>query len=179
MMLQIDHRESHDVDLFLNDPQLLPFLDPQKHDFELEIWPSDYSGDGAGFLKLAFNDIGEIDFIVSGAKTSNPTTQREIEGEQTLLETIPEIITKKMVYRGASLKARDIFDIAAAGEKHAESILAELRSYKAEVATALETLNRVNPDFLNKAISQLRIRTEFDNVAKTAIERTKKILQAV
>jgi Nucleotidyl transferase AbiEii toxin, Type IV TA system len=25
MMLQIDHRESHDVDIFLFDPQLLPF----------------------------------------------------------------------------------------------------------------------------------------------------------
>jgi len=33
MMLQIDHRESHDVDFFLRDPQLLPFLDPQKRDF--------------------------------------------------------------------------------------------------------------------------------------------------
>jgi len=50
MMLQIDHRESRDVDLFLQDPQLLAFLDPQKHDFEFEICPSDYDGDGARFL---------------------------------------------------------------------------------------------------------------------------------
>jgi hypothetical protein len=42
MMLQIDHRESRDVDLFLQDPQLLPFLDPEKHDFNFEIWPSGY-----------------------------------------------------------------------------------------------------------------------------------------
>lgn len=27
MMLQIDHRESHDVDLFLDDPQLLPYVE--------------------------------------------------------------------------------------------------------------------------------------------------------
>ena len=27
LMLQIDHRESDDVDIFLPDPQLLPFLD--------------------------------------------------------------------------------------------------------------------------------------------------------
>jgi hypothetical protein len=179
MMLQIDHRESHDVDLFLSDPQFLPFLDPQKHDFELELSPSDCNSDGAGFLKLAFEDLGEIDFIVSGAKTSNPTIQREIEGERTLLETIPEIIAKKIIYRGAGLKARDIFDIAAAAEKHAESIAAELRSYKAEVATALEALNRLNPEFVNSAISQLQIRAEFDTVAKTAIERTKNVLQAV
>src|SRR5262249_800083 len=30
MMPQINHRESRDIDIFLPDPQLLPFLDPQK-----------------------------------------------------------------------------------------------------------------------------------------------------
>ena len=61
-MLQIDHRVSHDVDIFLPDPQVLPFLNPQTQNFKLEIWPADYQGDGARSLKLAFKDIGEIDF---------------------------------------------------------------------------------------------------------------------
>ena len=104
MMLQIDHRESHDVDFFLQDPQLLPFLDPHKHDFNFEISPSAYDGDGAGFLKLAFTGIGEIDFIVSQPKTASPTIQRVVEGESILLETIPEIITKKIVHRGSSIR---------------------------------------------------------------------------
>jgi hypothetical protein len=73
MMLQIDHRESHDIDIFLPDPQLLPFLDPQTHDFAFEIQPTDYKGDGAKSLKLAFENIGEIDFIVGGSLTSTPT----------------------------------------------------------------------------------------------------------
>lgn len=30
MMIQIGHRESHDVDIFLDDAQLLGFLDPSK-----------------------------------------------------------------------------------------------------------------------------------------------------
>lgn len=64
MMLQIGHRESRDVDIFLSDPQLLPFLDPQKRDFDFEIQPSDHIGDGTGFLKLAF-EFGEIDFIIA------------------------------------------------------------------------------------------------------------------
>jgi hypothetical protein len=46
MMLQIDHRESHDIDIFLRDAQLLPFLDPQRRDFAFEILPKDYTGDG-------------------------------------------------------------------------------------------------------------------------------------
>jgi nucleotidyltransferase AbiEii toxin of type IV toxin-antitoxin system len=80
MMLQIDHRESHDVDIFLNDPQQLPFLDPQRRDFKFEIQPDDYEGDGIRSLKLVFS-VGEIDFVVAGALTSSPTIQREIEGE--------------------------------------------------------------------------------------------------
>ena len=58
MMLQIDHRESRDVDIFLEDPQLLSFLNPEKHDFEFEIEPSDYLSDGVTSLKLVFGEIG-------------------------------------------------------------------------------------------------------------------------
>jgi hypothetical protein len=71
LMLQIDHRESHDVDIFLRDPQLLGFLDPQKHDFQFEIQPADYTGDGAMSLKLVF-DMGQIDFIVDEPKPLSP-----------------------------------------------------------------------------------------------------------
>ena len=35
-MLQIDHRESHDIDLFLSDPQFLPYLNPETEGFELD-----------------------------------------------------------------------------------------------------------------------------------------------
>lgn len=179
MMLQINHRESHDVDLFLQDPQLLAFLDPQKHDFKFEIAPGAYHGDGVGFLKLSFQDIGELDFIVAQPKTVHPTIRREIEGENILLETVPEIITKKIVYRGAGLKPRDIFDIAAAGERYTDVIVAALRAYKSDVRSALETLDRLNPEFVNSAILQLQIRQKFAATAKTAVDRAKEILRAV
>jgi hypothetical protein len=179
MMLQIDHRESHDVDIFLPDPQLLPFLDPQKHDFKFDIWPAGYQGDGTTFLKFAFEDIGEIDFIVGHSRTSSPTTQSTVEGETVLLETIPEIITKKIYHRGSGIKPRDIFDIAAAGEQHADALFRELRNYREEVARALAVLDKLNPDFVNRAIAQLSIKKKYSAVAKTAIERTKEILRAV
>jgi Nucleotidyl transferase AbiEii toxin, Type IV TA system len=173
MMLQIDHRESRDIDLFLSDPQWLPFLDPQKHDFQFEIWPTDYHGDGSSFQKLAFKGIGEIDFIVGHAMTPSPTTQATIEGEAILLETIPEIITKKIYYPGSSIKPRDIFDIAAAGEQHADAVIDALQSYRNEVKTTLTTLDKLNPDFVNGAMAQLAIKDKYQSVAKTAFERTK------
>ncbi|MBX9826946.1 MAG: nucleotidyl transferase AbiEii/AbiGii toxin family protein [Xanthobacteraceae bacterium] len=179
MMLQIDHRESRDVDIFLQDPQHLSLLDPDKRDFDFELRPSAHDGDGAKFLKLIFESIGEIDFIVGQPRTTNPTIRREIEGEDILLETVPEVITKKIVYRGANIRPRDIFDIAAASEEYADTIVAELRSYRQETAAALARLEQLNPEFVNNAISQLLIRQKLSATAKTAIERARRLLQAV
>jgi hypothetical protein len=179
MMLQIDHRESRDVDIFLHDAQQLPFLDPQKRDFEFEIQPTAYEGDGARVLKLVFEDIGEIDFIVAQTLTSSPTTPTSVEGETVLLETIPEIITKKIYHRGSSITPRDIFDIAAAGEQHEDSIIKELRSYRDQVIRTLTAIDNLNADFVNRAVAQLAIKDQHKTLAKTAVERSKQILRAV
>jgi hypothetical protein len=179
MMLRIGHRESHDVDIFLPDPQLLSFLDPQKRDFQFEIRPADYQGDGTSFQKIAFKGVGEIDFIVGHAMTASPTTRSVVEGEAILLETIPEIIAKKIYYRGSSIKPRDIFDIAAAGEQHAASVIEALRSYRNEVEVTLKTIDKLNPDFVNSAIAQLAIKDKFRATAKTALQQTEELLRAV
>lgn len=62
-MLQIDHRESHDVDLFIRDPQVLPYLNPETQGYALDIMPGSYVSDGVGSLKIVFDGVGEIDFI--------------------------------------------------------------------------------------------------------------------
>jgi hypothetical protein len=126
MMLQIDHRESHDVDIFLDDYQLLPYLDLGKQDFKFAIAPSDYHGDGTGFQKIVFDGIGEIDFIVCGPLTDKPEFQRIIEGREILVETVPEIICKKVFHRGTQIRPRDIFDIAAACRTQRREVVAAL-----------------------------------------------------
>ncbi|WP_244485653.1 nucleotidyl transferase AbiEii/AbiGii toxin family protein [Bradyrhizobium tropiciagri] len=179
MMLQIAHRESHDVDIFLCDPQLLPFLDPQKQDFNFEIRPSEYQGDGNRFLKLAFEAVGEIDFIVAGHKTANPTIEREIEGTNVLLETIPEIIAKKIIFRGRSIKPRDIFDIAAASVDHSADLIRELDPYRQNVMETIAQVDRLNPEFVRGAIDSLIIMEGYKGVAATALDRAKEILRSV
>lgn len=178
MMLQINHRESRDIDIFLPDAQFLSFLDPQMHDFDFEIPPTDYAGDGARFLKLVF-DAGEIDFIVSQTLTSSPATQATVEGEAVLLETIPEIITKKICHRGTSIMPRDIFDIAAASETHSDVIVRELRSYRNDVAMTLAAMDRQNPDFVERVISQLMVKDAYAAIASHAIEKARDVLEAV
>jgi hypothetical protein len=178
LMLQLDHRESHDIDIFLNDPQQLPFLDPQKQDFRFDIQLEDYEGDGVRSLRLVFG-IGEIDFIVASPLTSVPTIRRQIEGENVQLETIPEIITKKVFYRGSSIMPRDIFDIAAAGKENADAIIRELRSYKTQVAQTLASLAGLNPEFVNSSIADLALKGQYKALAKTALNESKTILLAV
>lgn len=179
MMLQIDHRESHDVDIFLPDAQLLPFLDPKLHDFEFEVRPSDYQGDGTGFLKLAFDGIGEIDFIVGHAMTAQPTTKRTIEGEEVDLETVAEIITKKIHYRGASIKPRDIFDIAAAARGDRDALIAALKDYKNDVLKAIAAIERLKPDFVNATIAELAIKDDFKSIVSTVLVDTVGLLKEV
>ncbi|GFO83210.1 MAG: hypothetical protein A49_28370 [Methyloceanibacter sp.] len=114
MMLQIDHRESHDVDLFLEDPQLLACLVAAVADMQFDIGTPTYNGDGSGHLKVAFEGIGEIDFIVTSHVTAGHAETQSILGRPVLLETIPEIVAKKIRFRGNMLQPRDVFDIAAA-----------------------------------------------------------------
>lgn len=179
MMLRIDHRESDDIDIFLPDPQLLPYLDPKLRDFEFGIVPSDYRGDGARFVKLAFENIGEIDFIIGRALTHPPTTNWTIEGEQVRLETVAEVITKKVHYRGANIKPRDIFDVAAAAWRDRDPIIAELRKYRDDVTRTRLALDRLNPDFVNATIADLAIRDEYRPIAETALRDAKDLLSSI
>jgi len=178
-MLRIDHRESNDIDIFLSDAQLLQFFDPEKRDFKFGIRPDDWRVDGARFMKLAFGEIGQIDFIVADALTSSPSTEASVDGVTIQLETIHEIITKKIYFRAASLQPRDIFDIAAAAEQHAEALIESLRIYPRCVAQALSTLNNLKPEFVNLAIRQLTIKDAYRAVAERAFERSKEFLRAV
>lgn len=179
MMLQIGHRQSEDIDIFLEDPQLLSYLDPKLHDFEFEIMPSDYQGDGAHFLKLAFDRIGEIDFIVSASLTQAPSTRRKVGGEDVEVETIAEIIAKKVHYRGAHITPRDIFDIAAAGRSDRSGTVSALRRFRKDVRATLAAIDRLNPDFVKATIAALSINDAYQGVAETALDEAASLLRAV
>lgn len=82
LMLQIDHRESYDVDLFVGDPQVLPLLNPETQDHPMSLRPSAYSSNGSASLRLGFKGIGEVDFICCQWITAPPSRRCEIAGRQ-------------------------------------------------------------------------------------------------
>lgn len=179
MMIQIGHRESHDVDIFIDDGQILGFLDPAKVDLHFKEKPADYGGDGARYQKFAFTDIGEIDFIASGHLTDTPFVTKQIEGRDVKLETIPEIIAKKVFHRGSEAKPRDVFDIAAAARSHRPEVVTALKGFPDHVSKTLERLDKLNPEFVSGAIGQLMILPDFLDMAPESLGIAKSLLGEV
>lgn len=155
----------------------MPLLNPEVQGHECEIVPSGYNGDGTGFLKIAFEGVGEIDFIVGALLTAKPFQETEVEGRTVKLETVSEIITKKVFYRGSSIKARDVFDIAAAAQDYHEEVVEALRGYPDRVADALARLEKLNPEFIDKTISELAITEKFRDLVGIARENAVAVLQ--
>jgi hypothetical protein len=168
MMLRIDHRESHDVDIFLDDHQLLPYLDLAKQDFTFAIAPSDYRSDGSGFQKIAFDGIGEIDFIVCASLTDKPASRQSVKGREVLIETIPEIICKKVFYRGAQIRPRDIFDIAAACRTQRRQVVAALSHHKPKVEQAIAQIINSDRHYIDAVIADLQIKPGYANLKSDA-----------
>jgi hypothetical protein len=61
--------------------------------------PDTYETDGAGSLKLIFEDIGEIDFICCADITPEPSQISELRGRTIRQETPAEIVAKMSVVR--------------------------------------------------------------------------------
>jgi len=109
-MLRLDHRASKDIDLFVTDPQVLGYLSPRLAGEA--AWNTEEYDESANALKLRY-DEGEIDIIVAASISDLATDIYEFEGTQVRTDHPAEIILKKLIYRAASLKPRDVFDTAA------------------------------------------------------------------
>lgn len=119
LMRRHRHRFSKDIDIFVLDPQCLPYLSPRLND-KAESLTSDYV-EQADFLKLNFPE-GEIDFVASAPLTENATVIEILFQREVQVETSSEIIAKKVWHRGNRFTARDIFDLALVVEKEPEAL---------------------------------------------------------
>ena len=179
-MLQIDHRESHDIDIFVDDPQILPFLNPLIQEWEVHTLPTDYITDGSRSLKLVFKDVGEIDFIACASMLKESFQLSEILGKQVCLETPEEIVCKKIYYRGATIQPRDMFDIAAVMQSQGkETLVTALSRYKSSVEAALDATARIKPDAAEKLMQRLMIRDHLRDLPRVARDMTHELLTDV
>lgn len=179
LMLQIEHRESHDIDIFLDDPQLLPFLNPETQNYTLSRAPDSYVSDGTRALKLAYEDAGEIDFICSASITDDPVERHDVRGHEVALERAAEIIAKKVYFRGGSFQPRDMFDLAAVVEHYgSDYAVAALRQCGLDrCAIALATVEKANADFVRSIIGQLMYRESNAHLVTEAQDKSRLVLE--
>lgn len=138
LMRRHHHRFSKDIDIFVSDPQYLGYLSPRLS-AKAESLTQDYD-EQRGFLKLFFPE-GEVDFVVAGPLTREPTVTEVLFGRDVAVETSTEIVAKKVWYRSPEFTARDIFDVAMVMEEEpgaVQSIQPVLRSRRTEVLRRIE-----------------------------------------
>ena len=180
LMLQIGHRDSHDIDLFVSDAQYLPFLNPETQWFELGLVPSGYETDGTRALKIVFDGVGEVDFICCPTVTDHPFEQAIVNGREVNRETPEEILGKKIVFRGATLQPRDMFDIAATAVVLGEdTVVTSLKPLAEASGVALKVARGMNPDLARTVMSQLMARPDYQDLYLTAQDVACRVLQRV
>lgn len=159
LMRRHQHRFSKDVDIFVPDPQYLGFVNPKLSDFAASL-TRDYVDDTT-FVKLSFTE-GEIDFIVSQFLTDRPSSTEHILDHAVEVETSAEIIAKKVWYRGAQFKARDVVDFAMISERE-PGALRSIRGILAHNKPAL--LHRI-------AAADRQLRNDFDQLDLLTFRKT-------
>lgn len=180
LMLQIGHRESHDIDLFITDPQYLPYLNPETQDYDVALQASDYETDGIQALKIVYDGIGEIDFICRHHVTDQPARLAPVNGRQVRQELPAEIIAKKIVYRGASLQPRDMFDLAAVSIVLGEDAVVDFLLPVAEAcSTAWQVARDMDPAFARSVMGMLAVRPGFEELPGSAQEIACRIFERV
>ncbi|WP_235917223.1 nucleotidyl transferase AbiEii/AbiGii toxin family protein [Maritimibacter harenae] len=178
LMLQIDHRESHDVDLFIRDPQALAYLNPETQGYVLALAPGSYVSDGSASLKIVFDGVGEIDFICCEPTLDGESALWDVRGACVKLETPAEIIAKKVFHRGARLQPRDMFDIAAVARvRGAEYLARPLSGMPDKVELALNVATAYRSQLLRPVLSGLNVKPGFEGLQETAREETVDVLR--
>ena len=111
-MLRFKHRLSKDIDLIGHDTRWISVLSPRLNARAATL-ASGYVEQANG-VKLVLRQ-GDIDFIIAG-DVAMPV-DRTIEtflGREIAVDPVSEIPAKKLFYRPATLKPRDVYDLSAA-----------------------------------------------------------------
>ena len=171
--LRIAHRLSDDIDIFVPSQPLKAFT-PNNNPGLRAIsdrfqWPGHY---------LRFECTGgEIDFLSPHLQTDPGFTWERYRNRDVALETLEEVIVKKIRFRSARFTARDVFDLAAV----ARAVPAIVEVLASEVADALPRLkvviqtSKAGKDSLG---SELRPTKQFEDLVVTAHDRALRIVDA-
>lgn len=173
LALQIDHRASNDIDIFVSGTRLklfTPGANPEAKKISTSYqWPGFY-------LKFEL-DYGEIDFLSSGLLTEPGFSWQNFKNRQIALETPEEVIVKKIRYRSEKFKFRDAFDLACTAmvrENLIDILIEETPDALPRLLGALRYLEGLGVERLSESV----VTTQFGNsVLPRTFEITIKLIE--
>lgn len=179
------HRLSFDIDLFVTDMQVLNYLSPKHWIDETNKFNSSSYIDLSHHIRVLEkkNNI-KIDVLVSQSSTSSYLVDdsKKLFNETIYVESIEDIIAKKIIYRRNDNLTRDIIDIAISikhKENFLETMLASRLINKEDLEELYGSLLRLDKQTFDE---ELEIVVPFENYlndAKNAPEIIKQACQQI
>jgi len=173
------HRLSFDIDLFVTDVQLMNYLSPKHWLEETDAFNGGAYIDLANHIRVLYRENNiKVDVLVAQDFTGNCLVDdsKELFSETVYVESIEDIIAKKIVYRRNDNLTRDIIDIAISIE-YADNVLKRL--YELEVIT-LDDVRELYQSLLNLDTElfkeELTIVKPFDKYMSTSLNAPKIIM---
>lgn len=109
------HRLSFDIDLFVTDAQIINYLSPKHWLEESKVFNAHSYVDLSNHIRVLYlkNNI-KVDVLVAQDFISNPLIDdsKDLFPQTIYVESIDDIIAKKIIYRRQDNLTRDIIDIA-------------------------------------------------------------------
>ena len=179
-MYYFQHRLSFDIDLFVDDIQYLDYLRPKMWiDDTLNFNPCEYI-DSHNYIGLVSKNEIKIDILIdSNSNQGLIDDSKKIFPFEVYIESIEDILAKKITFRKNDNKARDIFDIAVAIDNNNDIlknmlILAKItKDDLSELKISLENLD------INKYNHQIEIINPFDKYKEISLNASSIIIQAI
>jgi hypothetical protein len=149
LALDLGHRVGYDIDALVDSARVIQSLVPVRNEVTRSTCWNDKT-QRADFLylghclKLISKGMGEIRFLHASPILEDATRPFDFDGRVILRERPAEIIAKKILHRGSSFEARDVFDLA--------GTYVALREELAEVSSS--------PFMTSDAFDRVRLRIE-------------------
>jgi Nucleotidyl transferase AbiEii toxin, Type IV TA system len=110
------HRRSFDIDLFVTDPQIINYLSPKHWLEDSRYFNTSQYIDQANHIRVLSKNKIKVDILVAQDFINAPyiDNSRKYFECDIYVESIEDILAKKIVYRRKENKTRDIIDIGIA-----------------------------------------------------------------
>ncbi|WP_108063941.1 nucleotidyl transferase AbiEii/AbiGii toxin family protein [Poseidonibacter lekithochrous] len=184
-----NHRYSTDIDIFIYDEE------DKKHLVKESNWSEEvkttmesigYKGNFRShpiYSEIVIDEDCKIQFFDVVKKSHNPYQKVNLWGYELLIDTVEEIIAKKIYYRADKGNSRDLFDIAIALHKEPD-ILTKTLLKKDKIITLFETVSNIYSnqelkDLYLEEIEQMNPNKEYKFLALNTIEYLYNLLENI